>query len=253
MKLSACIDIMMRDASLLQKLQTVREAGLTAFEFWGWENKEMPELTAAMEETKLHAATFCTRMISLVDPECRAEYVKGLEATIPVAKALGCDRLITQTGAERPGVSRLEQRQSLVQGLQAAVPLLEAQGITLLVEPLNLLVDHAGYYLSQSGEAFAIIQEVDSPNVKVLYDIYHQQITEGNLIPTIETNVESIGHFHVADHPGRHEPGTGEINYRNVLRAIEKSGYQGYVGLEFKPTTAAGEALQAVQRLVDQL
>lgn len=253
MKLSACIDIMMPDKDVAAKIHAVKAAGLPAFEFWGWENKDLDILEAAAKETDLQVATFCTQNHSLVDPIARESFLAGLQATIPVAQRLGCDRLITQTGAERPSIARSEQLESLIAGLVACVPMLQQSGITLLVEPLNILVDHHGYFLYHAEEAFAVVREVDSPYVKVLYDIYHQQITEGNLIPTIRKNIHEIGHFHVADHPGRHQPGTGEINYANVFRTIEDTGYQGFVGLEFRPTVPDHQALVAVRELTCNL
>ncbi|NLA77243.1 MAG: hypothetical protein GX851_05355, partial [Clostridiales bacterium] len=99
---------------------------------------------------------------------------------------------------------------------------------------------------SSSYEGFGIVREVGSGNVKLLYDIYHQQITEGNLIPNIIKNIGLVGHFHAADNPGRHEPGTGEINYKNVFSAIDKSGYDGYIGLEYEPTLNSAESLKSL-------
>ncbi len=253
MRLSACIDIMMRELPLAERIRRVKSAGLPAVEFWDWENKDLTEIETVVRECQLEIATFCTRSVSLVDPALRQDYVTGLEATIPVAERLQCRRLITQTGAERVGVARQEQTDSLIAGLKACASILEANNITLLVEPLNILVDHKGYFLYRSEEAFEIIREVNSPHVKILYDIYHQQITEGNLIPTISENIDLIGHFHVADHPGRNEPGTGEINYRNIFKAISETGYAGYVGLEFRPTIAAIDALQLVGELAQGL
>ena len=133
--------------------------------------------------------------------------------------------------------------------LKNVAPLFEDAGVTLIVEPLNILCNHVGYYLDSSYEAFEICNEVGSPNVKVLYDIYHQQISEGNLIPTIRKYFDLIGHFHVADVPGRNEPGTGEINYRNVFKAIEDLGYDKYVGLEYEPTIDTAETIRKVLEL----
>jgi hypothetical protein len=128
-------------------------------------------------------------------------------------------------------------------------PLVEAVGITVVVEPLNVLVDHPGYYLTTSAEGFEILDEVGSQAVKLLFDIYHQQITEGNLLANIVPHIKQIGHFHVADVPGRHEPGTGEINYANVFHAIDKAGYEGFVGLEYWPTVPAADTLRTVRAL----
>jgi hydroxypyruvate isomerase len=121
--------------------------------------------------------------------------------------------------------------------------------VTLVLEPLNIKVDHPGYYLQTAKEGFEMIDEVGSPALKMLFDIYHHQIMEGNVIADITKNIAKIAHFHVADVPGRHEPGSGEINYANVFRAIASSGYQGFVGLEYKPSRAAEETLRDVLRM----
>ena len=122
--------------------------------------------------------------------------------------------------------------------------MLESEGIILVIEPLNLTIDHKGYYLSKSSEAFDIVSEVGSPNVKVLYDIYHQQVTEGNIINTIRENIDLIGHFHAAGLPGRQELNRGELYYPAVFDAIDHAGYQGYVGLEYMP---AGDPLASIE------
>jgi hydroxypyruvate isomerase len=137
----------------------------------------------------------------------------------------------------------------VVEGLKAIAPYAEEKNITLSLEPLNVLVDHAGYYLVTSEQGFQVIDEVGSPQIKLLYDIYHQQITEGNILATICANMDKIGHLHVADVPGRQEPGTGELNYQNIFSRIADSDYQGYVGLEFKPSTTSEEALAKVLKI----
>ena len=130
-------------------------------------------------------------------------------------------------------------------GLEACLPLLEGTDMTLLVEPLNTRVDHPGYYLTSSDEAFEVVEAVGSPQVKVLFDIYHQQIMEGDLIRRIGANIDKIGHFHAAGSPGRHELYDGEIHYPAVLRAIQDSGYQGYVGLEYFPKQEPRTGIEA--------
>ena len=117
-------------------------------------------------------------------------------------------------------------------------------GVTLVLEPLNVLHDHRGYYLWSSYEGFGIIEEVGSPAVKLLYDVYHQQISEGNLISNIKNNAHLIGHVHIADVPGRHQPGTGEINYKNVFAALDSAGYEGYTGMEFSPVGTSADAVK---------
>lgn len=234
MEFSVCIDSVFRGLPVAERLRAVQAAGIGAYEFWSWWDKDLGEMKALNEELGLKPVACCTKFVSLVDPSARDAYVRGLTESIEAAKALGAPALISQTGDDTGG-DREAQRRSLTDGLKACAPLLEKAGITLLVEPLNLKVDHAGYYLSSSAEGFAIVDEVGSPNVKLLYDIYHQQITEGDLIRTITGNIERIGHFHAAGHPGRHELYRGEIHYPAVFEAIRETGYQGYVGLEYFP------------------
>ncbi|MFC4810867.1 hydroxypyruvate isomerase family protein [Paenibacillus sp. GCM10023250] len=228
-----------------ERVERTRELGFTAFEFWGWGDKDLEALAAQKDRLGLRVGSFCTKHGNLVDPAQRGKFVDGLIESLAAAERLDCAYLIATVGDAREGIPREDQHDSIVDGLKAAAPLLEEAGVTLVVEPLNELVDHRGYYLVRSEEAFAIIDKVGSPNVKVLYDVYHQQISEGNLIPTIRANIERIGYFHIADHPGRHEIGTGEIHYRNVLNAIRDAGYAGLIGLEYFPERGVDEGLTA--------
>ncbi|MBM7569240.1 hydroxypyruvate isomerase family protein [Paenibacillus sacheonensis] len=231
--------------SFEERVERSRELGYTSIEFWGWGDKDLDRLAEVTKRIGLQVGSFCTKYGELVDPAKRGLFLEGLQETIAAAKKVDCASLIVTVGNALEGVSREAQHDSIVEGLRAAVPLLEEAGITLVVEPLNMLVDHAGYYLVRSDEAFEIIDEVGSPYVKVLYDVYHQQISEGNLISTIQANIDRIGYFHIADHPGRHEIGTGEINYRNVLDAIRETGYAGPIGLEYFPLQGVDEGLKA--------
>ena len=138
------------------------------------------------------------------------------------------------------------QHQCLVDGLKEAAPLLEASGVTLVIEPLNELVDHPGYYLIRSDEAFEIVQKVGSQRVQVVFDIYHQQVSEGHLIHNITSNIDKIGHFHAAGTPGRHELFRGELNYPAIFEAIRATGYDGYVGLEYWPVGEPSVGLREV-------
>jgi hydroxypyruvate isomerase len=122
--------------------------------------------------------------------------------------------------------------------------------LTLVLEPLNIHVDHPGYFLNHSGVGFNLVREVNSPSIRLLYDIYHMQVMEGNLIDTLTRNLDLIGHIHVADVPGRHQPGSGEINYANVMKCLRQAGYSGYVGMEFEPTIASSAAAAEALALV---
>lgn len=252
LKLSACVEMIFRELPFAERLEKVAAAGLPAFEFWGTAGKDFDAIAKKQRELGLACATFVgSGGVPLVAAERRADFLGELAKAIEVAKKLDCRTLIVTTGNELPGVSREAQRDAVVAALRAAAPVCEAAGITLVLEPLNVLVDHQGYFLPTSAEGFAILDEVGSKSVKMLYDIYHQQVTEGNLIATITANVGKIGHFHVADVPGRHEPGTGEINYRNVFKAIDAAGYAGFTGLEYRPQADAAATLTAVKALAE--
>jgi hydroxypyruvate isomerase len=251
LRLSACVEMIFRDLPFVERIERVAAAGLPAFEFWGLKDKDVPAIAAKQLELGLACATFVgSGGVPLVDAIRRNEFIAELKKALAVADQLDCHCLIATTGNELAGIPRSAQRDSVVAALRAAAPLCEAAGVTLVLEPLNVLVDHRGYFLPGSAEAFAILAEVDSPAVKLLYDVYHQQITEGNLIATMTANAGRLGHVHVADVPGRHEPGTGEINYANVFRALDAAGYCGFVGLEYRPQADAAATLQAVRALI---
>jgi hydroxypyruvate isomerase len=244
MKLSVCVDALFRNQDFAESVRIIKAAGYDTIEFWTWWDKDLDAVERAVKEAGVTIATFCTKFISLVDASMREAYIEGLRESIAAARHLNCRQLISQVGQEVDGVSREEQKKSLIDGLKACVPLLEASGITLLIEPLNTLVDHGGYYLASSAEAFEIIKQVNSPYVRVLFDIYHQQITEGHIISSIKNNIEWIGHFHAAGNPGRQELNTGELAYDRIFQAIEDSGFTGVVGLEYFPAQDAGEGLK---------
>lgn len=248
MKLSVCVDALYNNKNFINSLEKVKEEGYETIEFWSWWDKDIIALKAAKDKLEINISAFCTKMISLTDETQRDAYYEGLKESIEVAKKLGCKKLITQVGNELSGVTRQEQKLSIINGLKKCVSILEKSEIILLIEPLNTLVDHKGYYLSASKEAFDIIDKVNSPNVKVLFDIYHQQIMEGNLISNIMASIDKIGHFHSAGNPGRHELTSGEINYKGIFEAIDTTSYDGYCGLEYFPINDVTDGLKELKK-----
>ncbi len=234
MKISVCIDAVMGGMKPEESIRKLKEIEAEAFEFWAWWGKDLDAMKEAIDETGLVPVAMCTKFVSLTDSSCRKEYIEGLKESIEAAKKIGCTRLISQVGADT-GASREVQHTSLVRGLVEAAPYLEESGITLVAEPLNTKINHKGYYLWSAKEAFEIIDEVDSPNVKLLYDIYHQQIMDGDIIRNVTENIDKIAHLHAAGNPGRHELDEGELNYHYIFDAIDKAGYTGYAGLEYSP------------------
>jgi len=254
-RLSACIEVLFPEiGDFADRIGATPEAGLPACEFWTYSEKDIDAISVAKQSAGIEIAAAAVELPQgMLDVALAGEYVRSVEAAIKGVEQLGIKVLISTTGWEPSPRPRSEQHAGIVACLKAAAPVAEEAGITLVLEPLNVLVDHPGYYLTTSAEGFEILDEVDSPNVKLLYDIYHQQVTEGNLIATITSHIAQIAHFHIADVPGRHEPGTGEINWANVLGAIDEAGYEGYVGLEYLPTGATVESLEYIKAVVNGL
>ena len=233
MKISVCSEALYMGKDYIQAMKELAGAGFCDIEFWTWWDKDIAVLKALKEEHAINYVAMCTKFVSLVDRGKHSEYKQGLTESIATARELGCLTLISQAGDELTDVGRSVQHNNIVAGLKEVAPLLEDSGVVLTLEPLNTRVDHIGYYLWDADEAFNIIDEVDSPNIKVLFDIYHQQIMQGDLLRRISANIGKIGHFHAAGNPGRGDPYTGEINYAGIARAIDNLGYTGHVGLEY--------------------
>ncbi len=154
---------------------------------------------------------------------------------IAYAESVNCSKAITCTGNLQPGVTRAQMRATLEKALGEAAKIAAKHNFTLLLESLNTHVDHAGYYLDSSTEGAEIVRAIDSPNLRLLYDVYHMQIMEGNLLANIERELDVIGHFHSAGVPGRHEHFCCEVNYPELLTRLDKWGYAGCFGLEYFP------------------
>ncbi|HHW11143.1 MAG TPA: TIM barrel protein [Firmicutes bacterium] len=239
-----------REVPFLERIDLAAKAGYQAIEFWQWRNKDLNALADKVAGLQMAVAAMVGSSGKLVDASLHQELVDDIGAAIEVAERFSCRTLIVTTGNEIPGTARAVQHENIVAGLRQAAPLAGKAGVTLVLEPLNVLVNHNGYYLYSSAEGFEIIREVASPAVRLLFDIYHQQVSEGNVTANMLANLDLIGHLHIADVPGRHEPGSGELNYRNILRTVKSAGYDKYAGLEFLPTGDSLQVLRAVRELI---
>lgn len=186
---------------------------------------------------------------SLVVPEDRRGFLEELRQCVDAAHQVGCTRLEVLTGNSIPGVPRATQMANCVATLEAALPVLEGNGMTAIVELLNSNVDHPGYFLNTVEDGVEIVRRVANPHVKLLLDIYHVQVMQGNVIQRIRDSFAEVGQYHFADVPGRHEPGTGEINFRNVFRAIYDLKYDGFMTAEYHPTDFTFRDLELVRDL----
>jgi len=244
--LSACIEMLFTNLPFIERIDAAAAAGAQAVEFWGIDGKDLPGIFARARALGLAVGTFACG-VPLTDPAKGEQAEAGLRRAIGAAAEQGLRDVIVTTGNRLEGLAVEEQEASVVRALRSVATEAEAAGVRLNLELLNTLVDHRGYFLDETVTAVRIVERVASASVKVLYDIYHMQIMEGNLIATIRKYIDHIGYFHAADVPGRFEPGTGEINYRNVVSAIADAGYTGFIGLEFRPQGGAersGDALR---------
>jgi hydroxypyruvate isomerase len=247
---SVCVEMIFRDRPFLERLDRVAETGASAFEFWRWADKDLP----AVAERARRLGLRCAGLVGsgggpLVPPPRRRDVVDGVRASIEAARTVAATTLIATTGQALEGVERAAQHASIVEGLRASAPLAEDAGMTLVLEPLNTRVDHAGYYLDTTAEGIQIVDEVGSPAVKLLFDAYHAAVMGEQIAAEVRAHAARIGHVHVADAPGRHELGSGQLDYRGFFDALAASGYEGYVGLEFRPTGDHAEAVRGAVAL----
>jgi hydroxypyruvate isomerase len=259
MKFSACIEMLFQEVEFIERIYQAKRAGFEAVEFWLWQNKELDAIKNALAETGMEIGIFQGNTEGrMIDPADNEKYVDGVKKSIETAKQLGAKHLFLMSDILKSDRTVLEPEyvitadekiKSVKNVLNALKPLAEASGITLFIEPLNIYVDHKGYYLDHSKPAFELVKEINSPNIRVLYDIYHMQIMEGNIIQTIKDNIDLIGYIHVADVPGRNEPGTGEINYKNIYKTLHNLGFEKNVGFEFSPTIDTVSSLKEAKEI----
>jgi len=250
MKLSACIEWLFSDASddFAERIRLAKASGLDAVEFWFWSNKDIEAIEAALKQTGLSLSGFVAEpMIALTDRANHAEFLAGLARSVHMAQRLGAKVLIAQAGDELSNFTREDQHDALVECLRAAADVLEGSGVRLGVEPLNTFIDHKGYYLSSTREALNIVDEVGRPEIGIVYDLYHSYVMGEKIEDVLKDRVSRVIHAHVADHPGRNDPGLGEIDLGKRLAWLYASGYAGAVGLEYKPDGSTADALAKVR------
>jgi len=234
LKMSAPIDFF-PGKTPVEKLDAVAAWGLPAYEWLG-ASGDVDALRAKADSLGLVLSCMggagAIRPGGMVNPDDHDKVVEQFKKNVEVAKKLNCTHLVGLSGNERDDVSREQQTEFVIKCVKRLAPIAEENDVTLVMEALNPLVDHKGYFMTTTALTMEIIKAVNSPKVKMLFDIYHQQITEGNVIRNITENIDRIGHFHVADNPGRKEPGTGELNYKNIFKAIAATNYKDFVALE---------------------
>ena len=246
------------DTDFYNRFALAKSAGVDAIEFWKWSNKDLQKILSALKENNLSVSVFnldsqdekLSRDLSrgILNAGRVDEFISALKETIPVYKSLNAKALIVLIG-ETLDIPYDEQISNIIRCLEAAVPLLEKENVNLVVEPLND-IDRKNYFLPRAKEVLEILQRVNCKNIKILLDLYHEQLMAGNLINTINENIDLIGHIHVADAPGRHEMGTGEINYPNVFEALKSNNYENFIGFEFRSTKTCKQTAEIIRSAV---
>lgn len=246
MRYSACIEWLFatEEPDVANRVRAAKAAGLDAVEFWRFSNKDRDAIKLALDETGLAlAGILCEPIAPLTDPDSHQGFLEGVRTSLAAAQQLGAKVMIAQAGDFQHGVARSAQHAAIVKVLKEAAKLLEGSGVVLALEPLNDRVDHPGYYLTSTEEGLDIVDEVGRPEIRLLYDIYHAAVM-GEEIEVLSGRLDRVVHVHLADTPGRGEPGSGRMDYAERLEWLKAQGYDGLIGLEYKPSGPTVETLR---------
>lgn len=227
---------------LVSELEFMAAEGFTALEDNGLKGRSVADqelIGRTLSRLNMRMGVFVAHTISWNEPHLasgdvaiREAFVKEVRDSIDVAKRVNAKWVTVVPGHVDRRLDMNYQTGNVVEALKQAAAVLEPHDLVIVIEPLNTLRDHPGQFLTKVPQAFQICRAVGSPSCKILFDMYHQQITEGNIIPNINAAWNEVAYFQVGDNPGRREPGTGEMNYRNIFRHIHSKGFQGVVGME---------------------
>lgn len=262
MKPVVCIDPLFRQFTPEDKIGRIAKAGFQYVEFWGWRDKNVPRLLEACQRYHVQVVNFSGhRSGSPVATETHALFLLDVVDAVKTAKQLSCPTLTLLTNAlnENGGVmdsfDQIPDTQKYTNALMGLKKALQVapDDINFVLEPLNITIDHPGYYMTDMQTASSLVRDVANPRLKILCDLYHLGVMGVDLEKVITTYLSDIGYFHIADFPGRHEPGTGSVDWNELLRLIQQCGYTGYVGFEYFPLRDVDASLDAIQRLWQSL
>ena len=246
-RFSVMIWVLKTRGTFEENLDCVAKAGYRHVElvgeFLSWSEAERAKVMAKMSALGITVDSTAGMKVGFADPVGGGAFLAELKRMIPRAKGVGCKQLILVSGKKQDGVTDEAQRAASVVALKRAAEVLEAEGMDAVIEPIDRL-ENPTIWLDGVEEAFEIVKQVGSPRIKVLYDLYHEQRTKGNLIEKLKKNIDAVGVVHVADVPGRHEPGTGEMNWGNLFRTLKELNYRGMIAMEFYPVGDIVETLR---------
>jgi hydroxypyruvate isomerase len=248
------------EGSFEDKVEIAARAGIQSVELVGehenWSDADIARIRRLLRSFRMGVDTISStpdwkrKPISMVDPAQRENLLKEVERQLTFARKLEVPLALLMTGDAIAGRPHAEQWASLVEGAKRCGDLAAKAEVTLIVEPLNTRIDHPGYFLSTCVDGLRLMKEVDHPRVRLLFDIYHEQVQSGNVTDAMQKAAPYVRVFHVADNPGRHDPGTGEINFDNIYKAISKLNYEGYIAMEYLPL---GDPVRSLIKSVDAM
>lgn len=230
------------------RLRKAAELGFPAVELWPYQNKDVDGVGKLCKDLGLAIAQFTAWGFEpgMNDPANEEKFLATIAEACQIAHRWECPMMTVVAGNNQPGMTQEQMLGQVTKALKKAAPIAEREKVMLILEPMNGRVDHPGHCLYGSTDALKICREVGSDYVKINWDLYHMQITEGDLCGHLRDGFDQIGYLQLADHPGRNEPGTGEIHYNRVLKQAYDLGYRGYVGLECRPKADEVAAARAV-------
>ncbi|WP_406676347.1 TIM barrel protein [Neomoorella carbonis] len=258
-KKSVCIETIFTEVPFEERIKLAKDFGFEYIEFWTWKDKDIDKIKSICENLEIKVASFSgDQDFSLINEQESKEYISFVKDSIKTARYLDCQYLVLHSNAlgkngevlnPHHEISDYKKFYTMVNVLKDLAPIAEEAKVTLALEALNTKIDHVGNFLAYTKDAVEVVKLINSPYIKILYDVYHMQIMEGDLINTIKKYIEVIGYVHIADVPGRHEPGTGEINFINVIETLKLLNYNGIIGFELYPLKDSKQAVAIINNL----
>jgi len=251
MKLVACIEWLFKaeHEDFVARVPAAKALGLDAVEFHLWRDKPIDALERVLADTGVAVSSFCVDpRASLVDPAEHAIVLGAVRDAIPIAKRLGNARMILASGFTRPGISDAEQLDAAVAVLQKAAKMAQDSGTHLLLEPVHMVIQGQPMFVRGIERGLDIVEAVGNPALTLLADVYHSAASGERLADALGTRMHLVGHVQVADMEGRHEPGTGKLDWPGIMKLLRDRGYSGDIGLEYLPTLATQASIQQTRR-----
>ena len=244
-----------RELPFAERIEKVASAGYRYVElvneYRGWTEAQFREVAAQRQTLGIAFDAISGLKHGAADPEARDAFLQELTALMPIAEKLNCPAIIVLSGNRVESISHEQQHQACIETMKRASEIAERHHVQLLLENIDP-VENPKYFLTSVAEGFEIVRSINHPSVRFLYDFFHEQIAEGNLIAKLQKNIDLVGLVHVADVPGRHQPGTGEINYENIYRSLAALKYDRVIAMEFEPIGDAVEELRSARQQVEK-